>query len=118
MVPDAAAAFPDDLGSLPSPVPDPVAYQVRRHVGPHTDARQAGIVRHEVAAGDVVDEGDLVARIVPPNGDPAATEAVESDGPGWVIQRGDGLARYERDAVAMMAIEDDGDLIWSPAEAE
>ena len=121
MVDDATAAFP---GELPPKDGKIVDYEVRRHVGPHTDAGVAGVVRHRVAAGDVVDEGDVIATIVPPNGDPdefGATDGlheVRSKHRGWIIQRGDGLARYERDALTMRTVEDDGPRIWSPSDEE
>lgn len=116
LIDDDGAAFPDDLGSIPSPLADPVETRVRRHVGPH--ASTPGVVRHEVSAGDVVEAGDTVARIVPPHGDPDAGSRITADASGWVIQRYDGLVRYENQPVAMMAVEDDGDRIATPPEDE
>jgi predicted deacylase len=85
----------------------PVEYPVKRAVHPHTDA--PGIVRHRVEAGDVVKEGDAVADVCTPHGDRTAT--VESDHDGYVLGRMHGVAAYENDALASMAVRDDGDLV-------
>jgi predicted deacylase len=116
MVEFEETAFPDDLGPIPSPVVDPVDYQVRRHVGPY--ASIPGIVRHEVSGGDTVEEGDTIARIVPPNADPEGICRITADASGWVIQRYNGLVRYENQPVAMMAVKDDGDRVATPPEDE
>jgi len=99
---------PDAVG------PDaPVEYPVKRAVHPHTD--DPGIARHRVAAGDAVAEGDVIADVVTPHGEPKAT--VESDHDGYVLGRMHGVAAYENDALASMAVRDDGDLVV-PRDAE
>jgi predicted deacylase len=85
----------------------PVEYPAKRAVHPHTDA--PGIVRHRVEAGDVVEEGDVIADVCTPHGDRKAT--VESDHDGYVLGRMHGVAAYENDALASMAVRDDGDLV-------
>jgi predicted deacylase len=95
--PDPSAVGPDA----------PVEYPVKRAVHPH--AEESGIARHRVEAGDVVAEGDPVADICTPHGEPKAT--VESDHDGYVLGRTHGVAVYENDALASMAVRDDGDLV-------
>jgi predicted deacylase len=85
----------------------PVEYPVKRAVHPHTDA--PGIVRHRVEAGDVVEEGDAIADVCTPHGDRKAT--VESDHDGYILGQMHGVAAYENDALASMAVHDDGDLV-------
>ncbi|MFC4447703.1 succinylglutamate desuccinylase/aspartoacylase family protein [Halorussus aquaticus] len=85
----------------------PVEYPVKRAVHPHTDA--PGIARHRVEAGDVVAEGDVVADVCTPHGD--RKTAVEADHDGYVLGRMHGVAVYENDALASMAVRDDGDLV-------
>ena len=116
MVDDVAAAVPDSLGEVPEPLDAPMSDQVRRYVGPHVDAGSTGIVRHEVTAGDVVEEGDVIARVISPHGEKVSE--VRSDHTGWVIQRSPGIAGYENAPVASMAIEDDGDKIGKPEESK
>jgi predicted deacylase len=102
------SAFPEATDVAPDAPPDaPVDYPVKRHLGPRSD--EPGIARHRVAAGDVVEEGDVVADVVEPHGDPVST--VESDHDGYVLGRWRGVAVYENDPVASMAVEDDGDLV-------
>jgi len=110
MVDDAASVFPDDLAPFPKPVETPMNRQVRRHVGPRLE--EPGIVRHDVAPGDVLEEGDVVARVVSPTGEERAT--VRSDHDGWVIQRYPGIAGYEHAAVTSMAVADDSDVVGTP----
>ncbi|MFC6786322.1 succinylglutamate desuccinylase/aspartoacylase family protein [Halobaculum halobium] len=96
-------------------VPDaPVEYAVRRSVGPRVE--EAGLVRHRVAVGDTVDAGEVVAEVVTPHGD--VVEAVESERDGYVIARSEGLAAYEGQAVASMAVRDDGDVVVPRDAAE
>ncbi|WP_435175903.1 succinylglutamate desuccinylase/aspartoacylase family protein [Halorussus sp. AFM4] len=85
----------------------PVDYPVKRAVHPHADT--PGIARHRVDAGDVVTEGDVVAEICTPHGERKAT--VESEHDGYVLGRMHGVAAYENDALASMAVRDDGDLV-------
>lgn len=103
-----------ELGVLPGE-PDPgavgpdapVDFPVRRAVHPHAD--EPGIARHRAEAGDVVAEGDVIAEICTPHGDRKA--AVESDHDGYVLGRRHGVAVYENDPLASMAVRDDGDLV-------
>jgi predicted deacylase len=95
--PDPAAVGPDA----------PVEYPVKRAVHPH--AEESGIARHRVEAGDVVAEGDPVADVCTPHGESKTT--VESDHDGFVLGRMHGVAVYENDALASMAVRDDGDLV-------
>ena len=96
-IPEAGAGVPDA----------PVEYPVRRFVGPR--AEEAGLLRHRVAVGEAVEAGDAIADVVTPHGD--AVETVESDHDGYVIGRAEGLAVYEGDPVASMAVRDDGELV-------
>jgi len=101
-------ADPDAVG------PDaPVEYPVKRAVHPHTET--PGIARHRMEAGDAVSEGDVIADVVTPHGEPKAT--VETDHDGYVLGRMHGVAAYENDALASMAVRDDGDLVV-PRDAE
>ncbi|MFC7096754.1 succinylglutamate desuccinylase/aspartoacylase family protein [Halobaculum marinum] len=101
-------AVPAGVGAAGEGVPDaPVDYPVRRFVGPRVET--AGLVRHRLAVGDAVEEGDAVADVVTPHGEVVAT--VESEHDGYVIGRAEGLATYEGKAVASMAVRDDGDLV-------
>lgn len=100
------------LDAVPEDAPEdtlaaPVDYPVRRHRGPRTET--PGICRHEVAAGDVVEAGDTVARVVTAAGE--RRDVVETDHDGYVLGRRDGVAVYENDPVASLAVRDDGDLV-------
>jgi predicted deacylase len=106
----------DHLGALDAvpewcpdvePLAPPVDFRVKRAVHPHTDV--AGIVRHRVEAGAVVEPGTVVADVVSPHG--TVEERVESDHDGFVLAREEGVAAYENDPVAHLAVRDDGDLI-------
>ncbi|UIO99418.1 succinylglutamate desuccinylase/aspartoacylase family protein [Halobaculum sp. CBA1158] len=99
---------PPSLAAAGDGVPDaPVEYPVRRFVGPRTET--AGVVRHRVAVGEPVEAGEVVADVVTPHGE--VLEAVESERDGYVIGRAEGVAVYEGQAVASMAVRDDGDLV-------
>jgi len=89
------------------PVPAPVEYPVRR--ARHPNVESAGIVRHRVAPGDVVATGDLVAEVVSPHGE--VVERVETDHEGFVLARSEGVAAYENDPVASLAVRDDDPLV-------
>ncbi|GAB3412606.1 hypothetical protein GCM10027435_05510 [Haloparvum alkalitolerans] len=103
-----AADVPDDLPAPGEGIPDaPVDFPVRRFRGPRTET--AGLLRHRVAAGDAVEAGDTVADVVSPTGEPRAEATVDRDG--YVLGRAEGLAAYEGDAVASLAVRDDGDLV-------
>lgn len=99
---------PDGVAPPGKTVPDaPVDYRTRRAVYPRVDT--AGLVRHHVEPGDVVEAGDVVADVVTPHGE--RVETVESDHDGYVLSRREGLAVYEGDAVCSMAVRDEGDLV-------
>ncbi len=99
---------PEDLPAPGEGVPDaPVDFPVRRFRGPRTET--AGLLRHRVEAGDAVEAGDTVADVVAPTG--AVRDAVTVDRDGYVLGRAEGLAAYEGDAVASLAVRDDGDLV-------
>jgi predicted deacylase len=118
MVDDAASAVPGRLGPLPAPIDPPVSGQHRRHVGPRARPGEAGIVRHEVTAGDAVAEGDVVARVVDPTGDPASERVLRADHDGWVLCRVPGVAAYEHTPVTWLAVADDGPRVGSPDGGE
>lgn len=98
--------WPDDLPD-PGAFVAPVGYPTRRYRGPRTET--AGLVRHRVEPGDVVETGEVVADVVSPTGE--RLDTVTSDHDGYVIGQQEGLAIYEGDAVLSMAVRDDGDLI-------
>jgi len=87
--------------------PAPVDFPVRRYRGPTTDV--SGLVRHRVAAGDQFDEGDVLADVVAATG--AERGEVTADRDGYVLGRAEGLAAYEGDPIASLAVRDDGDLV-------
>ena len=104
----AAGDVPDDVSDPGADVPDsPVEFPVRRYRGPHTET--PGLVRHRVSAGDVVEEGEVIADVVSPSGAQRDTVAVDHDG--YVIGRSEGLAVYEGDAIASLAVRDEDDLV-------
>lgn len=85
----------------------PVDYPVRRAVHPHTES--AGIVRHRVQPGAVLEAGDPVADVVTPHGEHVST--VETDHDGFVLAHDEGVAAYENDPVTHLAVRDDAELI-------
>jgi len=104
--------WPDEVDA-PGSFEAPVDFPVRRFRGPRTET--AGLVRHRVEAGDVIEEGEVVAEIVRSTGEQVDT--VEADHDGYVIGRKEGLAAYEGDAVLSMAARDDGNLV-APRDAD
>jgi hypothetical protein len=105
---------PDDVAAPGTGVPDaPVESPVRRFRGPRTET--AGVVRHRVAPGDPVQAGDVVADVVDPAGAHRAT--VESERDGYVLGLAEGLAVYEGDPVASLAVRDDAALV-APRDGE
>ncbi len=92
--------------------PAPVDFPVRRYRGPTTDS--AGLVRHRVAPGESFTEGDALATIVSATGEPIETVRVDHDG--YMLARAEGLAVYEGDPIASLAVRDDGDLV-APRDA-
>lgn len=89
------------------PYPSPVEYDVRRAVHPH--APEAGIARTLVEAGEVCEEGDVVAEIVDAHGNAKHEVSVEHDG--YVVGRYDGTAVYENDPLLSLAVRDESPLV-------
>ncbi len=85
----------------------PVEFPVRRAFAPR--APGAGVVRHRVAAGERVQQGDVVADVVAPHGE--HRHAVECEREGYVLGRQSGVAVYENDPVTTLAVRDDTDLV-------
>ena len=98
---------PEAVAEADPGIEAPLEGQVRRHVGPRTGT--AGLVRHRVEPGDVIREGETVAEVVAPTGERRAT--VESEHAGYVLARSEGLAAYEGDAVASLAVRDEEPLV-------
>ncbi|MBP1988287.1 succinylglutamate desuccinylase/aspartoacylase family protein [Halolamina salifodinae] len=118
----AAYGVMDELGMLddwpeeveePGSYDAPVDFPVRRFRGPRTET--AGLVRHRFEAGDMVEEGEVVADVVSAAGEQIDTVEAEHDG--YVIGRKEGLAAYEGDAVLSMAARDEGPLV-APRDAD
>lgn len=110
---DMLDSVPDDVPAPGSGVPDaPVDFGVRRFVGPRTEV--AGLVRHRVEPGDAVESGQVVAEVVGPAGE--SRGEVTSDHDGYVLGLAEGLAVYEGDPVASMAVRDEARLV-GPREA-
>ena len=102
------AAVPESVGE-PSDVldPAPVEFPVRRFRGPTADV--SGLLRHRVAAGESFAEGDRLADVVSATG--AHRDSVSADRDGYVLGRSEGMATYEGDPIASLAVRDDGDLV-------
>lgn len=101
-------SIPESIGTPSAYVSDsPVAYPVRRARHPRAD--RAGIVRHRVEAGSTVEAGDPIADLVSPHGEPVGT--IESEHDGYVLGLREGIAVYEGDAIASMAIEDEEERV-------
>lgn len=100
-------SVPDEIATADPGYEPPVDYPVRRARHPHTDT--PGIVRHRVAPGDTVAEGDPVADIVTPHGEHKTT--LESEYDGYVTGRCEGVAVYENDAVCSLAVRDEEDIV-------
>lgn len=96
-----------NAGASVAQVEPPVSYPVRRHDGPRVSS--AGIVRHRVRAGDVVEEGDPMATVVTPHGE--VIETVESAYDGYVLARKPGVSIYANDPICSMAVRDDSDRV-------
>ncbi|MFC5279323.1 succinylglutamate desuccinylase/aspartoacylase family protein [Halorubrum rubrum] len=107
LAPDDVSAGVGDPGAHVETAP--VDYPVRRYRGPTTDV--SGLVRHRVDAGETIAEGDVLAEIVSATGERRGT--VEADHDGYVVSRCEGMAVYEGDPIASLAVRDDGDLAVS-----
>jgi len=99
-------SWPDEVAE-PGAFEAPVDFPTRRYNGPRTET--AGLVRHRVEAGDVVEAGEVVADIVTATGE--QLDMVEADHDGYVIGRNEGIAVYEGDSVLRMAARDDRGLL-------
>lgn len=104
----------DMLESVPTAVVDedpgygaPVDFRVRRHSGPRTHV--AGVVRHRVRPGEAVGVDEPIAEVRAPHGERIATLA--SDHEGYVLAHRTGVAVYENDSIAVLAIRDDEPLV-------
>lgn len=88
--------------------PDPpVEFRVARGSQPRAD--RPGLVRYHLEAGDAFEEGDPIADIVTPTGERKTTIHAEQDG--YIVGRGRGLAVYENDRLASVAIREEDEPI-------
>jgi predicted deacylase len=92
------------------PVVD-VGYPVRRHL--HPRAPEAGIVYPLVREGEGFAKGQPIARLVDVWGRPIGPDdgLLRTDFDGWVMCYLPGITRYTNEAVAMLAVRDEGELI-------
>ncbi|MFB6210032.1 MAG: succinylglutamate desuccinylase/aspartoacylase family protein [Halobacteriales archaeon] len=104
---DMLDAVPDDIAAADPGYEKPVDYTVKRARHPRTDT--PGIVRHRVKAGDAFESGDPIADIYTPHGDHKTTVTTDHDG--YVIGRPEGVAVYENDPLAGLAVRDDADIV-------
>lgn len=104
----------DEVAAADPGYESPVDYPVRRAQHPH--AETAGVVRHRVEPGDVVEAGDPVADVVTPHGD--VKETVESEHDGYVTGIPEGVAVYENDPLCYMAVRDEEPIVqeWDGGE--
>lgn len=98
---------PEQVARADPGVEMPVDYRVRRFEGPRTS--EAGVVRHYVDAGDVVEAGEPVADVRSLHGE--RHSRVTSDRDGFVLARYTGGVAYENDPVVSMAVRDEGPLV-------
>jgi predicted deacylase len=106
---DVLDTIPEELrASASAETPTaPVSSPVKRHDGPRVS--HAGIVRHWVSAGDVIEAGESVAAVLTPHGE--RKEVVESEHDGYVLARKPGIAVHANDAICSLAIADEGDRV-------
>ncbi len=99
---------PEPMPAIPRPKID---YQVRRMMHPRVP--QSGIVKHLVDTGDVVRQGDPVARLVDIWGRPIGPEngLLFTEHDGYVVGRMQGEVYYENEPVLWMAVRDDSELL-------
>lgn len=88
-----------------------VAYPVRRHMGPAMP--QAGIVHHLARPGELIEEGQPLARITDIFGQPigGGDGVLVSEYDGFVLGWQHGVVHYQGDAIMALAIRDEGDLV-------
>ncbi|MFP9058982.1 succinylglutamate desuccinylase/aspartoacylase family protein [Natrialbaceae archaeon A-chndr2] len=97
--------MPDMKGETPT-LESPVSYPVRRFVGPR--ASVAGFCRPRVETGVPFEAGDVLADVVSPHG--TVRETLEAPHDGYVLGWRSPTT-YENDAVASLAVRDEGDLV-------
>ncbi len=103
-----ADAVPDEVDEPAAHVDAaPVAYPVRRYRGPTADV--SGLVRHRVEPGEPFAEGDTLATIVSATGERRGV--VRADHDGYLLARTEGLAVYEGDPIASLAVREEGDRV-------
>lgn len=107
------AAF-DMLDSVPAALAGadrgreaPFDFRVRRHRGPRTD--RAGVVRHRVPPGRTVAEGEPIAEVRSAGGD--RVDTLTSNHEGFVLAHRTGVAIYENDSIASLAVRDEDPLV-------
>jgi predicted deacylase len=84
-------------------------FPVRRRSTPRV--KDACVVLHEVAPGDIIKSGDPVARLLDVWGRPLGDGLLRSEYDGFVMGRSHGIYFYPGDAVLGMAIRDDAPLV-------
>lgn len=79
----------------------------------HPKAPHAGIVHHLVRPGTAVHAGDPVARLTDIFGQPVGDDdgLIRSEYDGYVLAWQQGVVRYEGEAIMIMAIPDDSELV-------
>jgi predicted deacylase len=106
---DVLDTIPEELRASANadPIAAPVSHPVKRHDGPRVS--RAGIVRHRVSAGDVIEAGDPIATVLTPHGE--QREVVESAYDGYVLARKPGIAVHANDAICSLAIASEADRV-------
>lgn len=104
---DMLEAVPAAIRRADPGIASPVDFSVRRHRGPRTGV--AGVVRHHVPPGQAVLEGESVAEVRSATGEHLGEVTVDHDG--YVLAHRTGLAAYENDPVASLAIRDENPLV-------
>lgn len=98
---------PEPIVTVPSPSP---GFPVRRDLVPR--ARASGIVRYHVEPGDLVRVGDRLATMTDLHGRPLPGGGdVLAEHDGWILALPRGAICYEGEAVAHMAVRDDGPAV-------
>jgi len=103
------------LGDAPEPI-DTITvikpgFEIRRHM--HPTVPQAGIIDMQVRPGEKIVCGQTVAILRDVHGKPIGKHGgrLTSDFDGYVIGWPHGAVRYKGEAVASIAIQDDGDMV-------
>ena len=97
---------PAPIAACPVITPD---YSTKRDSA--TRARVAGILAPALAPGDRFVAGQTLATMVDIWGRPLLDSAIAAPGDGWLIGWSNGLAKYAGQAVAALAVRDDGPLV-------